>query len=88
MFVLEVSWLPLDIILDLLAGGGSLGSDVICLDEVRDLGTFIELEKITEGEDPIKVQSELFAFLKSLGVREEDRVERGYDTLLYLAKAK
>lgn len=55
----------------------------ICLDEVRDLGSFIEAEKLTEDEDSLKVQTELFAFLKTLGVAEEDRVMKGYDILLY-----
>jgi adenylate cyclase class 2 len=57
----------------------------ICLDEVRDLGSFIEVEKITDG-DGEKVQEELFLFLESLGVQREDRVVHGYDTLVYLNK--
>lgn len=55
----------------------------ICLDEVEGLGSFIEIEKITD-EDATKVQKEMFDFLLSLGVKEEDRVLNGYDTLVWL----
>lgn len=55
----------------------------ICLDQVEDLGNFVEVEKITENEDPEKVQTELFEFLKQFGVTEADRVVNGYDTLIY-----
>ena len=55
----------------------------ICLDEVEDLGSFIEAEKLTADEDSAKVQAELFAFLQSLGVAEADRVFKGYDILLF-----
>ena len=54
----------------------------ICLDEVQDLGSFIEVEKISD-EDGEKVQNELFDFLKMLGVEKEDRVLVGYDTQLW-----
>jgi adenylate cyclase, class 2 len=57
----------------------------ICLDEVADLGTYIEIEKITsDEEDAEEVQKELFKFLETLGVSREDRVVNGYDTLIYL----
>lgn len=55
----------------------------ICLDEVKNLGTFIEVEKIVDG-DGAEVQKQLFDFLLTLGVQESDRVMNGYDTLLYL----
>lgn len=55
----------------------------ICLDEVKGLGSFIEVESITD-EDADKVQEELFAFLQTLGVSRDDRVLNGYDTLVYL----
>jgi adenylate cyclase, class 2 len=55
----------------------------ICLDEVKELGTFVEVEKITDG-DGETVQNELLNFLESLGVSRENRVTRGYDTLVYL----
>jgi len=55
---------------------------VICLDEVEGLGSFIEVEK-TSAEDGEAIQEELFNFLESLGVKREDRVFKGYDTLKY-----
>ncbi len=55
----------------------------ICLDEVAGLGFFIEVEKISD-EDGLVVQRELFDFLKTLGVGEEDRVFIGYDSLMLL----
>lgn len=53
----------------------------ICLDEVEGLGAFIEIEKMSDEEGE-KTQRELFDFLKILGVKEEDRVRKGYDTLV------
>ena len=55
----------------------------ICLDEVEELGSFIEVEKMSD-EDGEKVQNELFDFLKELGVNPEDRVFKGYDTQVWL----
>lgn len=56
----------------------------ICLDEVENLGQFIEVEKITDdSEDAEKVQEKLFYFLSQFGTSKEDRVKQGYDTLIY-----
>jgi adenylate cyclase class 2 len=55
----------------------------ICLDEVKELGSFIEVEKVVEGNGNL-VQEELFSFLETLGINREDRVLNGYDTLVYL----
>jgi adenylate cyclase, class 2 len=59
----------------------------IVLDEVKDLGHFIEAEKIVKNEskeDRKKTQEELFTFLESLGVSEKDRVIDGkYDIMLF-----
>ncbi len=54
----------------------------ICLDSVHDLGYFIEVEKMS-NEDGNKIQDELFNFLETIGVKKEDRVLKGYDTLLW-----
>lgn len=61
---------------------GKIGDLEICLDEVEGLGSFIEVEKMSD-EDGEKVQAELMDFLVSLGVKSEDRVFEGYDTMLY-----
>lgn len=54
----------------------------ICVDDVTGLGTFIEVEKMSESEDSLEVQKQLFSFLQTLGVSEQDRVFKGYDTLI------
>ena len=56
----------------------------ICLDEVEGLGSFIEAETFSDTGDPEKIQEEIFKFLLSLGVKPEDRIIEGYDTLVYL----
>jgi adenylate cyclase class 2 len=53
----------------------------ICLDEVEGLGTFIEVEKMSDEDDKV-VYQELFSFLKRFGISKEDRVFAGYDVLL------
>lgn len=55
----------------------------ICVDEVLNLGTFIEVEKMTDEPTEV-VQEELFNFLKELGVNKEDMQTHGYDTLTYM----
>lgn len=54
----------------------------ICLDRLKGLGNFIEVEKIS-SQDSGKVQEELFKFLETLGIKRKDREKRGYDTLTY-----
>ena len=55
----------------------------ICLDDVEGLGSFIEVEKIADNPDVEVIQNELFEFLKGLGIKSEERVTNGYDTLVY-----
>lgn len=55
----------------------------ICMDEVAELGSFIEVEKVTDGGNAEEIQEGLFQFLEGLGVKREDRVLNGYDTLIY-----
>lgn len=59
----------------------------IVLDEVKDLGEFIEVEKIVTDADPasrVKTQNELFTFLETLNVLKEDHVIDGkYDIMLF-----
>lgn len=60
----------------------------ICLDEVKNLGTFIEVEKQVEAGNGEAVQKELFAFLQTLGITASDQVFHGYDILLYQQQKK
>lgn len=61
---------------------GKVGELEVCVDTVRGLGQFIEVEKLVEAASGDVVQTELLSFLKSLGVSEEDQVFDGYDILL------
>lgn len=54
----------------------------ICIDDVKNLGAFIEMEKLTEAGDSEKIQDELFAFFITLGITPEDRAFSGYDILM------
>lgn len=63
---------------------GNLGKYEICLDQVENLGSFVELEKMTSDDaNPEKVRGELFNELVSLGLSREDEEIRGYDTQIY-----
>ena len=56
----------------------------LCLDEVDDLGTFIEVEKLAADDaDVDAVQESLWQLLLKLGVDPGDRVHKGYDTLMH-----
>lgn len=61
---------------------GQLGEYEVCVDQVDDLGDFIELEMISDA-DGEQAQSQLWRVLEELGVSPDDRVTQGYDTLLY-----
>lgn len=54
----------------------------ICLDDVEDLGSFIELEKMGEEADAPRIQKEMMKFLATLDVSEGDLVHKGYDILM------
>jgi adenylate cyclase class 2 len=54
----------------------------ICIDEIEDLGSFIELEKIAEGKDAARIQKKMFEFLETLGISPEDQIKKGYDVLM------
>lgn len=58
----------------------------ICIDEVEGLGSFIEVEKISEDDGAV-IQEELTQFLHTLGINPKDKVIIGYDTMI-LAKTK
>ncbi|SRR5258708_3859817 len=56
----------------------------ICLDDVKDLGNFIEIEKMYEDgtESDEEALGELKAFIGSLGVLDSDEVKKGYDIMM------
>ena len=53
----------------------------ICLDDVENLGFFVEIEKFSDN-DAESVRKELTDFLESLGIDLSGRVLQGYDTML------
>lgn len=55
----------------------------ICIDEVKDLGIFIEFEKTSHSQDIAQIKSELIEFLKSLELSENDIETKGYATQIY-----
>lgn len=62
----------------------------VVLDTVKDLGEFIEAEKVVTEPDPaarMKIQEELYDFLETLGVKKEDRVIDGKYDIMLLEKA-
>lgn len=63
--------------------GFKLGDVEICLDNVTDLGSFIELEKFGPGNKAKEIQQELYSLLESWGIKKEDFVYDGYDILLH-----
>jgi adenylate cyclase, class 2 len=55
----------------------------ICLDEVENLGTFIEIEQRIESDDDSIISAQISAFLQTLGIEPSDFVHEGYDILLF-----
>lgn len=56
----------------------------LCLDEVDNLGTFIEVEKLAaDNADVDAIQESLWQLLINLGARPEDRIHKGYDNLMH-----
>jgi len=63
---------------------GKLGNDEICLDEVEQLGTFVELERMADDDVAAQAVSEdLYRKLESLGLSRDDEEKKGYDTQMY-----
>lgn len=54
-----------------------------CLDQVEDLGTFLELEIIVENNDEKEqALSVLLDLIKRLGYKKEDLIRRSYLSML------
>jgi adenylate cyclase class 2 len=56
------------------------GEFEICIDDVEGLGSFIEIEKMSDGNIDL-VRKELNEFLFSLGISPNDEVSKGYDIM-------
>lgn len=53
----------------------------ICLDEVAELGSFVEIEMMWDA--PEQLQAEMMTFLTQLGVHYLERITVGYDILMF-----
>lgn len=59
----------------------------LCLDEIEQLGSFVEVEKLTDDDvDVDEIQSELWSLLSKLGIEDKHQVHKGYDTLMHELK--
>jgi adenylate cyclase, class 2 len=66
-----------------------VGDIEICVDEVPELGVFIEAERLTdEDADQTAIFEELWQFVERFGVSRSDEETSGYDVLLNRLKAK
>lgn len=64
---------------------GKLSAYEICLDQVEELGNFLEIEKLTDDDtNPDAVRTELFRAIEPLGLTPADEEMRGYDTQIFL----
>jgi adenylate cyclase class 2 len=61
---------------------GRLDRYVICVDSVEQLGDFVELEVISEDEDPASVTTQMREFMTANGWNHDRIVIKGYDRLL------
>jgi adenylate cyclase class 2 len=56
----------------------------ITLDEVENLGSFIEIERVVTDGDPEKIQDEMLEFAKkTFDIKSEALILKGYDILTY-----
>lgn len=62
---------------------GILGKYNICIDDVEQLGCFLELEYITDREDFKTIQQEMLTYLNDLGIDTSNRSTVPYDTQIY-----
>lgn len=58
---------------------GKLGKREYCIDEVEELGWFIEVEELGAKEDVPRIVGELVAALSALGIAREDMFADRYD---------
>ena len=60
-----------------------IGDVEICLDEVENLGSFVELEKVAKDDASHEdIVEELWRFAENFGLSRKDLVDKGYDVLL------
>lgn len=68
---------------------GHSGDIEICYDELPELGTYLEAEKLcAEDVDYATVEAELWAFLAKLGIGKDDEETNAYDVLIVRQRAQ
>ncbi len=61
----------------------------LTLDEVENLGSFVEIERVVEDGDAQQIQAEMFVFAKEVfGLEQDESVMKGYDILMYYNEKK
>lgn len=86
--LLTLGWKP-EVEVKKIRQKGKLGEYEVCLDNVEQLGTYVELEKLTSDDaDPNKTQEELLQVLESFGVSRSNLEVRGYDTMIFQLRSK
>lgn len=61
----------------------------ITIDKVEKLGTFVEIEKLTENSEEIEsIKEEIFNFALKLGFTKEDVETKKYDSMILELKSK
>ena len=64
-----------------------VGNVKIHLDEVKDLGTFVEIEAIGTAENVAQLRDQAESFLRELGIADADLIAVSYSDLLMPAAA-
>ncbi len=59
---------------------GELGEFELCVDDVKELGKYMEVSVISEEKE--KTRNRIIAFLKELGFEEKDIEKRGYGEII------
>jgi len=65
---------------------GKLNEFELCFDDIKDLGTYLEIA--LEGEEQKTARKKLIAFLNKLGYEEKDIEHRGYPEIMLAGKLK
>lgn len=62
---------------------GRYKNTTVCLDRVKGLGNYIEVERIASSIEEAKLKQRwIKKFLTKLGIKERNIINRGYDTIL------
>ena len=78
-----------DVVIEKHRRKAHFGNYELCVDRVKDLGDFIEIEKmVDESANVDDVTDELWQVLEGFGVSEDVRYAKGYDTLMRMKLGK